>query len=146
MPATDARPVILLADDEPAVRAVLVPTLAALGYDALVAADGEEADYLLGIYDGPVAAAVLDVSMPGRDGPATLDELRARVPGLPCVFVTGGPAPYNVADLFRCGVAAVLAKPVSPVELGLALVAAVTADARASHARAVPAGSLSPTG
>lgn len=67
---------------------------------------------------------MLDVRMPGMDGPATLDALRAVDPGLPCVFVSGQSG-YSDGELLAHGAAAVLAKPVGLEELGRAVAGAV---------------------
>jgi FixJ family two-component response regulator len=49
--------------------------------------------------------------MPGKDGPATLVELRTMNPDLPCVFVTGFGGCYTSEELADLG-AVVLTKPV----------------------------------
>ena len=68
---------------------------------------------------------MVDVRMPGMDGPATLDALRGVRPDLPCLFLTGGSG-YTGADLAGRG-AGVATKPVSLAALGDALTAATSA-------------------
>ena len=54
---------------------------------------------------------LLDVNMPGMDGPMTLAALRAVDPGLKCCFMSGGSIPYTLDDLVGMGVEGVLLKP-----------------------------------
>ena len=68
---------------------------------------------------------MVDVRMPGMDGPAALDALRGVRPDLPCLFLTGGSG-YTGADLAGRG-AGVATKPVSLAALGAALAAATGA-------------------
>jgi CheY-like chemotaxis protein len=114
---------VLVIDNNADVRHVLGVMVERLGYTARLAASGAEgvADY--DRHDGGTAAVVLDVRMPGQDGPQTLAALRARDPGLPCVFVTGGFTHYTRSDLEGRG-AAVVYKPVCPRELGRAIAVA----------------------
>ena len=130
----DSRPAVLVVDDDSVVRQTLVAMLAHRGYEPLPAADGDEAVVVCRARPGGVAAAVLDVRMPGMDGPATLDALRALVPGLPCVFVSGHSGEYSESDLLARGGNAVLDKPVASAQLGDAVAAAI--DRRS----AVPSG------
>jgi CheY-like chemotaxis protein len=114
-------PLILVADDEDGVRSFLSAALPRQGYRALCAADGDEALCLYLEHAGQVRAALLDVRMPGRDGPAALAALRRLSPGLPCAFMTGDPGRYGADDLRAAGVAHVLAKPFSLADLGRVL-------------------------
>src|SRR5690242_12811433 len=109
--APSPAPTVLVADDEEVIRAVLTAALPRLGFRALVAADGNEALRLYQAHAADVRAALLDVQMPGRDGPATLAALRALAPQLPCAFMTGSMGSYRVEDLTTLGAAAVIAKP-----------------------------------
>ncbi|MFC0282933.1 cell cycle histidine kinase CckA [Camelimonas abortus] len=90
-PAADltGRGVILLVEDEEAVRAFASRALAARGYTVLEAASGAEAIQLLEERDDPVDLVVSDVVMPEMDGPTLLRELRARNIGARIVFVSG---------------------------------------------------------
>ena len=79
---------ILLVEDEAAVRAMSQESLAELGYRVL-AADGAEA--ALGLLDAHADIALLftDVVMPGPNGRKLADEARRRRPGLKVLFTTG---------------------------------------------------------
>jgi two-component system response regulator AtoC len=123
MPAADPAPgprlpTVLVADDEKAVRSLLSVVLPRLGYHPLLAADGDEALRLYLEHPPDVRAALLDVLMPGRDGPATLAGLRALSPHLPCAFMTGYAWGYRSEDLLALGADCVIAKPWRLDELG----------------------------
>ncbi|MEO6446895.1 MAG: PAS domain S-box protein [Gemmatimonadaceae bacterium] len=92
---------VLVVDDEPSIRGVLVRTLEALGHRVGVASDGEEASAALQSrhYD----RILLDVRMPRRGGDALYHELRTRRPDLVprIIFVTGDGANEGTQLLLR---------------------------------------------
>jgi CheY-like chemotaxis protein len=67
----------------------------------------------------PPDAILLDVMMPGLDGPSTLALLRAdeRTRGVPVIFLTAKARPADRDRLVNLDVAGVLAKPFDPLEL-----------------------------
>ncbi len=81
-----ASPTLLIVDDEPAVREALLEALADRGFD-LVAADSGPAALSL-VRERPVDAALLDLRMPGMDGLAVLDALKAHDPDVEVILVT----------------------------------------------------------
>ncbi|MEQ9497446.1 MAG: response regulator [Deltaproteobacteria bacterium] len=70
------KPVVLIVDDEPFLLDIVRRVLVRNGYTVLSAADGSEAIALYRASDVPIAAVVLDLSMPGMDGVDTYLELR----------------------------------------------------------------------
>lgn len=66
---------ILMVDDEPQIRRVIRPALAALGYEPYEARSGEEALQAVGEYKPEVI--LLDMNMPGMGGLAACKEIRA---------------------------------------------------------------------
>jgi len=107
-----ARP-ILIVDDDQETLAVERAVLAEEGFSVREAHDGGEA--LLAIEADPPAMIVLDIQMPGIDGPTFARELRTRLRHVPLVIVTGAPDPKHEAD--RCNAEAYLAKPFQAHEL-----------------------------
>jgi CheY-like chemotaxis protein len=73
MSALRTRPTILIVDDDPAIRKMLVEVLALEGYPHETAANGQEALQKLG--DGSPRVILLDLLMPVMDGRATLAAL-----------------------------------------------------------------------
>ncbi|HEU5078578.1 MAG TPA: transporter substrate-binding domain-containing protein [Opitutaceae bacterium] len=86
---TSSRGTILLVDDEPNVRRVASALLEKNGYTVAVAADGYEALALALAHGGRFVAVLLDLTMPGLDGPATLKELRAINAATPILLMSG---------------------------------------------------------
>lgn len=78
---------ILVVDDDDAVRATIVRALGALGYAVSEAADGPSAIALA--REQPPTLAILDYVMPGMDGAELARELGQIDPDLPIVFSTG---------------------------------------------------------
>jgi CheY-like chemotaxis protein len=80
---------VLVAEDEPAVRRVACAALRKAGYAVLEATDGAEALDLLRERGGDVRLAVLDLSMPRVDGLTALADMRVARPGLRVLLVSG---------------------------------------------------------
>jgi signal transduction histidine kinase len=80
---------ILLVEDDDGARLVAERALAHLGYEVLVAEDGEEA---LGILarDLPIALILSDVVMPRMTGPELLERLRSRPEPMPAFAFCSG--------------------------------------------------------
>ena len=105
---------ILVVDDNEFNRAVLARQVAALGYEAAQASDGEEALQL--VEQGDYALILADCQMPGMDGfefaravrRAEADDGRARIP---IVAWTANVMPDDVAACRDAGMDDVLAKP-----------------------------------
>jgi CheY-like chemotaxis protein len=93
-PARD-RGVVLVAEDEESVRTLIRHMLGLLGYEVVMAADGDEALAVLRMRAGEVRLVLLDLTMPRRDGGQTLRELRQRWPDLPVLLMSS----YSEAEL-----------------------------------------------
>ena len=88
--AAGAGGVVLLVEDEEAVRTITAEHLRELGYRVLEAADGAAVPRLLRLCGGRVDLLVTDVGLPGgRNGRQVADAARERHPGLPVLFITG---------------------------------------------------------
>lgn len=105
---TERRPrPILIVDDDRDILAVEREVLVEHGFTVREAHDGAEA--LRAMDEEPPAMIVLDVQMPGIDGPTFARELRTRLKHVPLVIVTGVADPKREAD--RCNAEAFLRKP-----------------------------------
>lgn len=109
---------ILYVDDEVLLQKVTRISLEKLGgFTVAVAGSGDEA--LLAIPAFQPDLVLLDVMMPGKDGPATLEALRAdpATRDLPVIFITAKAQAEEIARFHRLGVADVITKPFEPAEL-----------------------------
>ncbi len=80
---------ILIVDDDPVLRRLLVDTLSAIGYETVAASDGVEALAQLRKYENGIELLVTDVKMPRMDGLTLLRKIRRSHPELPVLFITG---------------------------------------------------------
>ncbi len=80
---------VLVVDDEETVRHVAARMLDRLGFTALSASSGQEAVNLVRSADTRIDCVLLDLTMPGLDGIATLELLRAIRPDLPVILSSG---------------------------------------------------------
>ena len=78
---------VLIADDEPSVRATVKRLLERRGAFVVTANDGAEAETRLRAE--PFGLVILDVSMPGRSGYDVLEAARVIQPGVPVVLMSG---------------------------------------------------------
>ena len=107
---------VLVVDDDPTVREVVVTYLRANRHDVVEAADGESA--LRTMRDGPADLVVLDLMLPGIDGLDVCRQLRAES-DVPVIMLTAlGSETDRVAGLER-GADDYVTKPFSPRELAL---------------------------
>lgn len=98
---------ILIVDDDRDILAAEREVLAEHGFTVREAHDGAEALRVMDL--DPPAMIVLDVQMPGIDGPTFARELRTRLRHVPLVILTGVADPKREAD--RCNAEAFLRKP-----------------------------------
>ncbi|MGE4404129.1 PAS domain-containing protein [Pseudomonas sp.] len=79
---------VLVVEDDPAVRLLVLDVLEMLGYRALEAADGNRAVEVLGTGEH-IDLLITDVGLPGMNGRQLADIARQRRPGLLVLFMTG---------------------------------------------------------
>jgi CheY-like chemotaxis protein len=115
--AEETRPTILVVDDEPAIRRLVPAILQQQGYAVLLAPTGAEAIRLYQNHSGVIRTVLLDIRMPGLDGPATLEALRTLDPQVCCYFLSGDFGGYDTEELLQRGARGVLRKPFQVEEL-----------------------------
>jgi two-component system KDP operon response regulator KdpE len=118
---------ILLVDDEPAVRSLCAATLTG-EYRVLEAENGQEALRLL--YQHKPALVLLDLTMPVLDGWETLRRIRELTPA-PVILVSALGSDAEVARGLAAGAQDFVIKPFSPLQL-LSRVRATLRDDTAS--------------
>jgi DNA-binding response OmpR family regulator len=102
---------ILVIDDEPPVREVLAALLEDGGFRVLQAADGRSGLAEFECHAALVRAVLLDLSLPGVSAKAVLDGMRALVPDVPVLLVSGRPADELRAQAREWSCAGQLQKP-----------------------------------
>jgi CheY-like chemotaxis protein len=80
---------ILLVEDEPALRKLTAAMLEREGYSVLEAEDGVDALQRLAEHDGLIDLVLSDIIMPRMGGPELARRAASRWPGLPFVFISG---------------------------------------------------------
>lgn len=105
---------VLLVDDEPRVRASLKLVLEPV-YDILEAADAQEG--LEFFKRESPDLVLLDVILPGTDGLAVLQNMRADEPNTPVIMLTGTKSVKTAVDAMKLGAADYLSKPFDVEEL-----------------------------
>lgn len=80
---------ILLVEDELAVRSLVARMLRTLGYEAIVAASAAEAVGLFELHAGEISALLTDVVMPQLGGRDLAERLVERAPSLRVLFMSG---------------------------------------------------------
>ena len=110
----EARQKVLVADDEASIRRILETRLKMVGYDVVVAEDGEEAVDVFNKTNPDLV--VLDVMMPKMDGYGVTREIR-RTSDVPIIILTAlGDVSERITGL-ELGADDYVIKPFSPKEL-----------------------------
>lgn len=109
---------ILYVEDEPDIQAVARLALEMVGGFAVkICSSGDEA--LREAAGFAPDMILLDVMMPGMDGPSTLAALRGidSLKATPAAFMTAKVQPHEVEQLIAQGAVGVIAKPFDPMTL-----------------------------
>ena len=102
---------ILLVDDEETIRALGKKMLERLGFQTLVASDGQEAVDIYRSQGGEIDLVILDLTMPHMNGEETFRELRMTDPAVRVVMSSGYAESDIVARFAGKGVAGFIQKP-----------------------------------
>jgi two-component system, OmpR family, response regulator len=110
---------LLLVDDEDAIRTIACISLERIGGWTIVSVSSGQAALDAAQDDGPFDAILMDVMMPGLDGPATLARLRdgELAQQVPIVFMTAKVGEAERERLLSLGASGVIAKPFDPMTL-----------------------------
>ena len=109
---------ILYVEDDPDIQVIAVMVLETIsGFTLEACSSGKEAVSKAVAFKPDLM--LLDVMMPGMDGPETLKNLRtfAELATTPVVFMTAKVQPQEVADYLKLGAMGVIAKPFDPMTL-----------------------------
>ena len=116
-PKTDPR--VLIVEDEPRMRELLLRAMTGWGFDATAARSGEEALRLAA--DDPPHIVVMDLDLPGIGGLETFGRLRERQPDLQGIVLTGFGSLDAARQAIHLDVVEFLTKPVPLGDLEHAL-------------------------
>jgi len=103
------RPTVLVVEDEPALRQIVVDSLESTGFAVAQAADaGDALARLEGFaYDG----LVLDLRLPDGDGMDVLDAAMSRYPEIRSIVMTGCGGVYEAVSAIKRGAMDFVTKP-----------------------------------
>lgn len=109
---------ILLVDDEADIRKIAKLSLEAVGKHQTVMAENAPEGIALAIAEQP-DLILMDVMMPGMDGPTALAQLRAdaRTQHIPLIFMTAKVQRAEVERYQALGARGVIGKPFDPMTL-----------------------------
>jgi DNA-binding response OmpR family regulator len=113
----EPRPLVLVADDEDDIRALVCYRMEKAGYDVVSAGDGDEA-IELALTRTP-DLAIIDVMMPRADGYEVTRRLRSEetTKRMPIILLTARAQEADVQRGFEAGADDYIRKPFSPQEL-----------------------------
>lgn len=105
---------VLIADDDPIIRALLASIVTKEGYATVEVNDGREAFRLLQT-DAQFGLAILDLKMPGLSGADLVAHMHTekRLRRIPVVLVTAETDAKIMSEVFAAGALAYLTKPFS---------------------------------
>jgi two-component system, OmpR family, response regulator len=113
---------ILYVEDEPDIQEVARMALEMVGgFTVTICSSGEEALATAPEFDPDLL--LLDVMMPGMDGPTTLVELHkiSALAAKPAIFMTAKVQPHEVAEYKELGAIDVIPKPFDPMTLSASI-------------------------
>ncbi|MFL6676196.1 MAG: putative bifunctional diguanylate cyclase/phosphodiesterase [Massilia sp.] len=113
------RGVVLVADDDPVMRLLMLEMLGQVGLDAIEAEDGAQA--LACARDQSPDLILMDVEMPNMDGFSACREIRRLESGgatVPIIMVTGGDDIEAVTQAYEVGATDFVSKPINWPILG----------------------------
>ncbi len=108
----NASHIVLVVDDDPAVRKSIDRVLTSKGYAVITAENGEEA--LRKLNEGKYDLVYTDIRMPGISGLELAEQVKARKPWTPVVIITGYGTDAAEARAKAAGVSSFVHKPLSP--------------------------------
>jgi len=112
-------PCVLVIDDDDGIRKLMKRFLETEGYHVCLALDGIEG--LAWLNRESVNLIILDLKMPGMNGPEFLKEMHKMNERLPVIVVTGYPDGDLMAEAIRYGPLTLLAKPIDLEQLILTI-------------------------
>ena len=127
---------ILIADDDPVIRAILQKIFEKSGFEVISARNGKEAADLL---SDEISAVILDLEMPIMDGIECLRFIGKNYPDLSPIMLTASNEFTSAVEAMRNGAFDYITKPFNPRQLIALVDKAIETDAKAKRLRIVEA-------
>ncbi len=108
---------VLVVDDETAIREITKTTLEAYNYRVVTAADGVEALAVYAQHQAEISVVLLDMMMPAMDGAMAIRTLQKMNPKVKIIAISGLVSNEKLAEASGTGVKAFLSKPCTAKEL-----------------------------
>lgn len=112
---------ILFVDDEEIVRQLALLTLTNLGYNVLLADDGQSALEVFGEHSDEIDLVLLDLGMPGMSGDSLIAELNRLRPAMPTLATSGYDEVTAMNKRRKAPASGFLQKPYTPEALSRAV-------------------------
>lgn len=107
---------VLIVDDEPVVRSLMVRIFKRYGVATLTAEDGLHSLEVFREHESEIALVILDMNMPGLNGVETLHALRAMRDDLP-IILSSGYDEHSLGDVQANECTSFVRKPYKPSDL-----------------------------
>ena len=127
---------ILIADDDPIIRAILQKIFDKSGFEVILARNGKEAADRL---SNEICAVILDLEMPVMGGIECLRFIRKNFPDLSPIMLTASNEFSSAVESMRNGAFDYITKPFNPRQLVALVDKAIETDAQAKRLRRVEA-------
>ncbi len=108
---------VLIADDEPTVRALAETMLVQAGFEVILATDGEQTLAAVDRHGDQIGCIVLDLVMPRMDGAQVIAALKRAESRIPIIVSSGFPQAFLAGQIADGDVAAMLSKPYTAADL-----------------------------
>src|SRR5688500_7154991 len=95
------KPKILYVEDEIFLAKIVSETLQGKGFEVVLETDGAKA--VAKFLESQPDVCVLDVMLPHKDGFTIADEIRAKAPAIPIIFLTAKSGVADVVNGFKMG-------------------------------------------
>lgn len=108
---------ILVVEDEPLLRELVVVLLGTMGYQVLIAADGEEAINVYRARKDQIDLVLTDVGLPLRDGLTVVTTIKTLNAQAKIILASGYIEPAKKSAMFQAGVKDIIQKPYNASEV-----------------------------
>jgi CheY-like chemotaxis protein len=108
-----ARTLVVVADDEPAIRLIVARVLVELGLVPVLVSDGAAAIAAVEAHQSELACAILDIVMPGGNGVDAAHVIQMIAPNVPLMLMSGAIPASCAGRITHLRLVGILPKPFS---------------------------------